>query len=67
MPFEPLNPEDNKEWKFCKHPEHNPPGYVVITEPCKYRCPGCGKSIILYPNDSYSHTSGRKQRPYFTK
>lgn len=32
----------------CRHPQHNPPGYIVLS-PGVYEhvCPGCGKSITF--------------------
>lgn len=55
MPFEPITEYDMKKWelKICKNPQHNPPGMIVITKPMKWVCPGCGESVILYPQATY--------------
>lgn len=48
---------DNKGWvglpgwpeaKICRHPEHDPPGHIVL-EPGTYEhtCPGCGRVQIV--------------------
>lgn len=52
--FEPV---DN-EWdvtKPCTHPEHQPPGYMVIPAGKQYRhvCPGCGHEIVIHPTSSF--------------
>jgi len=47
MPLVPLTPE--KKWKSCTHPEHNPPGHMVVMEPCEWVCPSCGKAVVLQP------------------
>jgi hypothetical protein len=50
MPFIPI-PPDRQPYKIdiCRHPEHNPPSMMVITEPCMWQCPGCGATVMLYP------------------
>lgn len=37
--------------KTCRHPEHNPPGYLHIPQGKGYRhvCPACGAEAILIP------------------
>lgn len=48
MPFEPLTPKEQEQFKPpCNHPEHNPPTHMVIREPMKWVCPGCGAKIIV--------------------
>jgi hypothetical protein len=41
---------DNKWRDYCKHPEHNFPGHLVIPpgETHEHICPGCGQIIIIY-------------------
>jgi hypothetical protein len=36
----------------CIHPEHNPPGHIVIKqgEILEHECPACKKIIILRPS-----------------
>lgn len=52
MPFVPLTPEEKKTCpKPCTHPEHNPPGHIVIRKAVRYVCPACGKSVIIRPKD----------------
>lgn len=47
MPFIP-NPEEAKKWDYkepCRHPEHNPPGMIVLPPGLHtYQCPGCGEA-----------------------
>jgi predicted RNA-binding Zn-ribbon protein involved in translation (DUF1610 family) len=32
----------------CSHPEHNPPGQIVLPPGLyEYTCPGCGRSIVI--------------------
>lgn len=51
MPFVPLTPEEQKQYKPpCISPEHNPPSHMVITEPMKWRCPACGAEVMVYPS-----------------
>ena len=50
MPFEPLTPKEQFK-PPCSHPQHNPPGMIVITKPMKWRCPGCGHTIIIRPSN----------------
>lgn len=41
---------NNKKWEntnLCKHPGHNPPGYLVVRGTYEHKCPGCGKITIL--------------------
>jgi len=35
----------------CTHPEHNPPGHMVIPQGCVYnhQCPACGKRQTIRP------------------
>lgn len=50
MPFVPLTPEEKERYKPpCNHPEHDPPGMIVIHHPCKYVCPACGREVIINP------------------
>jgi hypothetical protein len=54
MPFVPLDPEDENFFpEQCFHPEHNPPGHMVITKPMKWVCPGCGSSTVVRPREVY--------------
>lgn len=42
--------EDIPEYpKPCRHPEHNPPGHLVIPPSKQYRhvCPACGHTVVL--------------------
>lgn len=52
MPFEPLTPSEEKDlWpEPCRSPEHDPPGMIVITKPCRWVCPACGASVMLFPS-----------------
>jgi len=50
MPFVPLNPKEERQFQPpCEHPQHHPPGMMVITKPMKWVCPACGKSVIVFP------------------
>lgn len=50
MPFEPLTPEEAREYpEPCRSAEHDPPSHIVITHPIKWVCPSCGASMILRP------------------
>jgi predicted RNA-binding Zn-ribbon protein involved in translation (DUF1610 family) len=50
MPFVPLTPEEKKMYKPpCMHPEHNPPTHMVIRETMKWKCPACGKTVVVRP------------------
>ena len=34
--------------KPCLHPEHNPPGHVVLEDGVyEYECPGCGAKTVF--------------------
>lgn len=33
----------------CRHPQHEPPGHMVITGPYRHTCPGCRRSVVIYP------------------
>ena len=37
--------------KFCKHPNHNPPGHIVVPNDKIYRhvCPACGSVGYIHP------------------
>jgi hypothetical protein len=42
-------PED-MAWRHqtCFHPEHNPPGHIVLKPGLyEYTCPGCGRSVMI--------------------
>lgn len=49
MPFVP-NPEG--KWNCsepCRHPEHEPPGMIVLPSGAHtWKCPGCGKTITFH-------------------
>ncbi len=51
MPFVPIEPcEQVPEWeKACTDPEHDPPNMMVINEPMKWRCPTCGREVLVRP------------------
>lgn len=50
MPFEPLTPDERKQFpEPCRDPDHDPPAHVVITEMCKWVCPTCGDAVVLCP------------------
>lgn len=50
MPFVPLNPNEQERFKPpCTDREHYPPDMIVITEPCKWVCPSCGRESVVYP------------------
>jgi len=50
MPFVPFSPEDKKQFpKPCTHREHEPPGHMVIRKVVKWKCPGCGREVIIRP------------------
>ena len=50
MPFEPLTPEEARQFpEPCRSPEHDPPNHMIITHPIKWVCPSCGASMILRP------------------
>lgn len=44
MPFTDFVPYD----EVCRHPEHNPPGLIVL-KPGRhtYVCPGCGATALV--------------------
>ena len=51
MRFEPLTPKGQRQGKPpCDHPEHNPPGSVVLEQPARWVCPGCGRSVLVRPS-----------------
>lgn len=51
MTFVPLDPKAEQAANPpCLHPEHNPPTYVVIFEMKKWRCPSCGREVLVRPN-----------------
>jgi len=34
--------------KPCLHPEHDPPGYIVLPPGTyEYECPACGRKIVI--------------------
>lgn len=34
--------------KACFHPEHNPPGHIVLKPGLyEYTCPGCGRTTLI--------------------
>ncbi len=39
----------------CRHPEHDPPGHIVIPQGKIYRhiCPGCGSEAVLRPPQTF--------------
>jgi len=46
MSFIPTPPEKKPE--PCPHPEHNPPGMIVLPPGLHtYQCPGCNKIITF--------------------
>ena len=53
MPFRKIDEKDSK-WKklnLCRHPEHNPPGHIVLEDGTyEYECPACGKITIIHVN-----------------
>lgn len=46
-------PEEKKDgWhamkEVCRHPEHNPPGHIVLQPGVyEYTCPGCGRTQTI--------------------
>jgi hypothetical protein len=57
MPFEPLTPDEEKEFAPpCRSREHDPPSHMVITRPMKWVCPSCGMSVVLRPATTYCAT-----------
>ena len=46
MPF--IKKEKLPEKKICRHPEHDPPGHIVL-EPgiYTYQCPACKKAVTF--------------------
>lgn len=51
MPFVPLTPEEKKSFAPpCSSDQHDPPAMLVIIRPMKWRCPVCGKEVMLFPN-----------------
>ena len=43
-------PEQPEAWlgKLCRHPEHNPPGNIVLQHGrYEYTCPGCGSVTVV--------------------
>ena len=49
MPFKKI--KDDERWappKLCMHPEHNPPGMIVLQPGTyEYSCPACGHTVRL--------------------
>ena len=43
--------EDDPRGVLCRHPEHAPPGHMVIPPGEIYRhvCPACGRESVLRP------------------
>ena len=39
--------------KPCPHPQHEPPGMMVIYETYIHICPGCGRRVILRPSVTF--------------
>lgn len=43
--------DDKNSWNTksnCRHPEHDPPGYIVLEDGAyKYTCPGCGEVRVF--------------------
>lgn len=58
MPFVPLTPDERKQWKVirCTEPGHRPPNMIVVTEPMKWVCPGCGQETMVFPNSARMNT-----------
>jgi hypothetical protein len=49
MPFEPLTPEEQKQYpQPCHSREHSPPVYMVLSPGThKWVCPVCGKVTMI--------------------
>lgn len=46
MPFTKFTP--SRPEKSCRHPEHNPPGHIVLPPgEHEYTCPGCGQKTTF--------------------
>lgn len=46
MPFKKL--ADEATPKKCRHPEHDPPGHIVLAPGTyMYTCPGCGQETTV--------------------
>lgn len=47
--------DDDKWPKPCGHPQHEPPGHIVIPQGKKmiHTCPGCGATITIRPMAMY--------------
>lgn len=47
MPFISFEPEP--ELDICNHPEHDPPGHIVLPPGThKWQCPNCGEVITIF-------------------
>lgn len=56
MPFVPLTPQEQEQYKgHCDNFQHNPPGLVLIPEAMKWVCPQCGRAVIVGPTRGYAH------------
>lgn len=48
--FVPFTPEEAEKYaKFCTDQEHNPPSNLYYDKPMKWRCPSCGREVIISP------------------
>ena len=44
--------------KICAHPEHNPPGHIVLDPGTyEYECPGCGRKITFVISPTFLDSS----------
>lgn len=52
MPFLPRTEDLIEGWKkFCRHPEHNLPGMIVLPAGLHtWQCPGCGHQTTFRIN-----------------
>lgn len=67
MPFVPLSPDDRKKLEPCRHPQHDPPSFVVIHEACRWVCPACRRGVVLYPRNGGCGSGFRPVGGYSTK
>jgi len=46
--------------KPCVHPEHNPPGFIVIPhgKMLRHTCPGCGKVTVVESTSGWAQDRG---------
>lgn len=56
MPFVPLTPEEVRRFpRPCRDRQHDPPMHFALRGPKKWRCPSCGREVILLPRDVRLH------------